>query len=312
VSTPTSALLFALSTALLLPGCLELGGSWDPSATATSSATTTTTVTNSTTATSTATSATGTTTGSTTEGSSTSTAGTTETSGCAFLGCEKDTPADTFGCDIWEQDCPEGHKCMPWANDGGSSWNATKCSPVAPNPDPVGAPCTAVDSGVSGVDSCDAESMCFDVDPETLKGTCFGFCEGGYDDVMCPEGTHCSISGDGVLLICLPSCDPLAQDCPGDDLCLPVGRNWDCILDASGKEGQYGDPCEYANACDPGLICLNPEYVPDCEASECCSPFCDTSQPNTCPGAGQVCIPWYEEGAALPGYEHVGVCGILQ
>ncbi len=39
---------------------------------------------------------------------------------------------------IWAQDCPEGEKCMPWANDGGGSWNATRCSPLDPNPSAVG------------------------------------------------------------------------------------------------------------------------------------------------------------------------------
>src|SRR5689334_12336786 len=26
-------------------------------------------------------------------------------------------------CDEWAQDCPEGEKCMPWANDGSMAWN---------------------------------------------------------------------------------------------------------------------------------------------------------------------------------------------
>ena len=63
---------------------------------------------------------------------------------------------------------------------------------------------------------------------------------------------------------------------------------------------------------DPGLVCLNPEYVPDCQAGGCCSPFCDTKEANDCPGQGQDCIPWWEEGMAPPGYETVGVCGIPQ
>ena len=35
----------------------------------------------------------------------------------------------TNECNQWVQDCPEGEKCMPWANDGGSAWNATRCRP---------------------------------------------------------------------------------------------------------------------------------------------------------------------------------------
>jgi hypothetical protein len=128
----------------------------------------------------------------------------------------------------------------------------------------------------------------------------------------CDPGFSCAIVNDGVLILCLPGCDPLLQDCDGDDLCLPLGESFGCVLVASGEEGQYGDPCEYANACDPGLVCLNPEYVPDCQAGGCCSPFCDTSEANECPGQGQDCIPWWEEGMAPPGYETVGVCGIPQ
>ena len=37
----------------------------------------------------------------------------------------------TIECDIWADDCPRGTKCMPWAADGGSTWNATKCSRLA-------------------------------------------------------------------------------------------------------------------------------------------------------------------------------------
>ena len=161
-------------------------------------------------------------------------------------------------------------------------------------------------------DTCEKSSVCWNVDLQTGEGTCLEFCHGIPRNPFCPQGFVCHIPSDGLLNVCLPWCDPLAQDCAGDELCLPYGNSWGCVLDASGEEGQYGDPCEYANTCDPGLICLNPEYVPDCQASGCCSPFCDTSAPNTCPTEGQVCIPWYEEGMAPPGLEHVGVCGVPQ
>ena len=58
-------------------------------------------------------------------------------------------------CDIWAQDCPDGEKCMPWANDGGNSWNATRCSPLDPNPGQPGDACTVEGCGVSGIDNCD-------------------------------------------------------------------------------------------------------------------------------------------------------------
>jgi hypothetical protein len=242
--------------------------------------------------------------------------------GCSFLGCSDEpstcvAPPGLDGvvrseCDVWTQDCPEGHKCVPWANDGGGSWNATRCVPLDPNPKQPGDACVAPEGGVSGVDDCDINGMCWDVDPETDEGLCVAFCEGSADDPMCAPGSTCTITNDGVLSLCLPSCDPLLQDCPGDDLCLPVNGEFACVLDASGEMGAYGDPCEYATACDPGLVCLNPEYVPDCMAGGCCSPFCDVTAPNMCPGGGQECVAWYEEGMAPPGLEDVGVCGIPQ
>ena len=251
-------------------------------------------------------------------------AGGTET-GCSFLECDIGcfAPPGLDGavrcspppdCDLWEQqDCEDGEKCAPWANDGGDSLNAAKCVPVDANPKKPGEPCLAPKGGAAGVDDCELGAMCWDVDEETKEGVCVGLCDGSIDEPTCAEpATSCVIANDGVLILCLPTCDPLAQDCPDSDLCLPVGEGFGCVSDASGEGGAYGDPCEYANSCKPGLACLNPEYVPDCQASGCCSPFCDTSAPNTCPTEGQVCIPWYEEGMAPPGLEHVGVCGVPQ
>ena len=33
-----------------------------------------------------------------------------------------------------------------------------------------------------------------------------------------------------------------------------------------------------------------------------------SSGESMCPGQGQVCEPWYEEGTAPPGEEHIGYC----
>ena len=122
----------------------------------------------------------------------------------------------------------------------------------------------------------------------------------------------CWVTSESALWLCLFWCDPLAQDCPDDYLCVGSQGAFMCVIDASGEEGQYSDPCEWTDACDPGLVCLNPEYVPGCQAGGCCSPFCDTSKANTCPGDGQECIAWFEEGMAPPGFEDVGVCGVPQ
>ncbi|MEZ4383202.1 MAG: ribulose phosphate epimerase [Nannocystaceae bacterium] len=253
-------------------------------------------------------------TGSTTSASSATTdpTGDTGTTGCTFLSCQDGGGSDAE-CDPWMEDCPEGEKCMPYADDGGSSWNNLKCVPIDESPGQPGDECTTKGTGgVSGTDDCDLHAMCWDVDPDTDKGVCVAFCDGTPDNAMCDPGFGCAQVNDGALNLCLPACDPLSQDCPGDDLCLWLGDGWGCVLDASGEMGAYADPCEYANACDPGLMCIDAGYVPNCQAGGCCTPFCDTVDGPACPGQGQECLPWYEEGMEEPGYETVGVCGIPQ
>ncbi|MBC8072171.1 MAG: ribulose phosphate epimerase [Deltaproteobacteria bacterium] len=217
-------------------------------------------------------------------------------------------------CDIWAQDCPDGEKCMPWANDGGGSWNATRCSPLDANPGQPGDSCTVEGSGVSGIDNCDIAAMCWNTDAENI-GTCVGFCEGSEANPVCPNpGTGCSITNEGTLILCLPFCDPLLQDCSDTEACYPEPNGFFCSPDASGEMGAFGDPCEFLNVCDAGLFCADAGVVPDCAGSTgCCSEYCDISDPNpVCMGAGQECTPFYEENQAPPGYENVGVCVIPQ
>lgn len=131
---------------------------------------------------------------------------------------------------------------------------------------------------------------------------------------------QCRVSAGFGLWLCLPSCSPIAQDCLRGQACYPIGNAWDCAPDASGDGGAYGEPCEFINVCDPGLICVDVSYVPPglpCELeSACCTEVCDLADPLgdlQCAGAaeGQVCQPWYEgyeEAEAPPGYENLGVC----
>ncbi|MBV1858549.1 MAG: hypothetical protein KUG77_09065 [Nannocystaceae bacterium] len=215
-------------------------------------------------------------------------------------------------CDIWAQDCEDGEKCAPWANDGGSAWNATRCVPIDLDPVGVGEACVVEGSGVSGIDNCEAGSMCWDVDGETNEGTCVSLCEGSPEAPTCaPAGTACSIANQGVLIVCLPICNPLADECAEGQGCYPVGEVFQCAPDASsGDQGQPGDPCEFINACDNGSGCVNPTLVP-CPAGSagCCSSFCDvTGDGSECLG-GQECVPWFEMGEEPDMcLEGVGVC----
>jgi hypothetical protein len=238
----------------------------------------------------------------------------TSTTDASFIAMP-DGGTGTKECDPWVQDCPPGEKCMPYSGDGDNSWESLKCTMVGMNPGQVGDVCTTEGGGTSGIDSCDVGHMCWNLDPDTGEGTCVKFCTGSPDQPTCDvPGTSCTIANEGVLILCLPQCDPLIQDCANEDLCIPNPMNPDsfiCVLDASGEEGQEFDACEYANACDKGFVCLGPELSMKCDpmAQGCCIGFCDTTAP-ACTEATEECIAWYEMGMAPPGFENVGVCGI--
>jgi hypothetical protein len=206
--------------------------------------------------------------------------------------------AGSIECDPFAEDCPCDEKCMPWANDGGSAWNALMCTPVAPDPKQVGEPCTVEGNGVSGIDDCDIHSMCWNVDPETNMGECVAFCTGSAKEPACErECANCAIANDGVLALCFPTCDPLAMDCGEGQTCLPLfGDDFMCSLDLSGDGGAAGDPCEYFNGCDPGLVCLDASYLPSCESAGCCTPFCDVTDPDACTAGppSESCHLWTE------------------
>lgn len=216
----------------------------------------------------------------------------------------------TIECDIWAQDCVEGEKCAAWANDGGSSWNATRCVPVDAAPVGPGDPCTVVGSGVSGLDNCDETSMCWDADPDTNVGTCVALCEGSENAPTCaPEGTACSISNEGVLILCLPICNPLADECGDGQGCFPVGEFFQCAPVAAGAEP--GEPCQFVNACADGSACVTAGIVPGCAGGACCSSYCDVMGDGSECLEGQECMPWYEMGQEPDVcLEGVGVCAV--
>jgi hypothetical protein len=235
--------------------------------------------------------------------------GSSSSSGGGFI-VEDDTPNGNIECDVFAQDCPDGFKCMPWANDGGGSWNAAKCTEVANDAGAPGDPCKAEGGGVSGVDDCELGTMCWFLD-EKNEGTCIDMCKGTIDAPTCPDQSQiCDISNDGVIIICLDTCYPLTQDCPDGQICFwDGGTEFICDFDASGDAGKYQDPCAYINVCDYGLWCAGPESVPDCVSDTgCCTPYCSLETPD-CP-AGTVCEAWYEEGNSPPGQEDIGGCVI--
>ena len=195
-------------------------------------------------------------------------------------------------CSLWDQDCPEDSKCMPWGNDGGTQWNATRCSPIALSPGQAGDPC-AMEGGtaVSGVDDCDIGHMCFHVDPETLEGVCVAMCEGSENVPVCADSSlSCSISHEGTMILCLQPCDPLAQDCPEGLSCQAAASEFVCVRPGVGT---IGDPCGLFVDCEAGLSCVATSTA-KCDGT-CCTEAYDPATP-ACSLPEQACVPFDDAG----------------
>ncbi|MCH9688883.1 MAG: hypothetical protein K0V04_46045 [Deltaproteobacteria bacterium] len=235
-------------------------------------------------------------------------------SGGGDIVLEPDGSPVTFECDPYAQNCPKGEKCLPWANDGGGAWNATTCSPIVEQPHQLGEECMAIGFASAGADTCDLGLMCWGVDLMTNLGTCVAMCGGSAAAPVCePEGTACSITNSGSVVLCLPMCSPLDQDCGANQGCYPIGGSWVCAPDASNAGGGYQEVCAFINVCDPGLVCIDAASTPNCAGDACCTELCEVDNPagaSQCQGAadGQFCAPWYGAGAAPSGFEDVGLC----
>ncbi len=238
---------------------------------------------------------------------STSSADSSSESGPGFL-----EPVDTDGaatCDAYLQDCPDAEKCNPYADDGGGAWNALGCFPVVPAPNQPGEPCETVGGGTSGFDTCDVGSMCWNVDTETNIGSCVAMCEGSIDAPVCSDlSTTCSIANEGVLNLCLLSCDPQGDDCPEGETCYELEAGPVCAPTAAPAPGAPGTSCDNIASCDLGAICVTAAaHGPGCDGQGCCTEVCELSDP-LCENPNQVCQEWFEEGMVPPGFEGFGVC----
>jgi hypothetical protein len=232
--------------------------------------------------------------------SSTSAPATTEEPSCNFLGCD-DVPREDPPCDTYSQDCPEGQKCTYNGYPG-----LHHCVDVPADPQPPGAPCQAEGGLWDGEDNCGVGGVCWHVDERSGEGECVSFCAGSPNRPTCEDpATLCFVGCQDCVGMCIKGCDPLAGECSDGQVCVPQGSTFMCVYDASGELGAYLDPCEYGNACDPGLFCAYPDVVAGCEGdSGCCTPFCDLNDPQ-CPDALQ-CDPYFTEPS--PGQEHIGLC----
>lgn len=213
-------------------------------------------------------------------------------------------------CSPADQDCPEGEKCTGYVvQDGYCCVDANKCVPVIGTLQ-LGDPCTRTADN----DDCDVGLFCMTkTSGSTGEGVCLAFCDAGEQD--CHEDglpdAKCVAFNDGTLPLCQDDCDPVTQDCGGSLGCYGVGdQGFVCSL--PGFEdglGNDGDMCYTVQSCKPGLGCTAAEVLDGCDASRCCTPYCDLSEPDTCL-APEACVPYFEANTAPPGYENVGLCAI--
>ncbi len=218
-------------------------------------------------------------------------------------------------CDLFAQDCPDGHKCVPCSDDGGPAWNTTCCVDVVQDPAGLDEACELIGRPASGPDTCDFGLMCWDVQRDGM-GECAAICGGSLRDPECPDDHDCASSGSGVIVLCLPLCHPLTLPCDDGEGCYPSNDAFSCAPDASGRTGGHGDPCQFINACDPDAFCIGADAHSACDDPlGCCAAVCDTSDPNAdamCAALdpGQSCESWYVQGMAPEGYDNVGVCAL--
>jgi len=196
---------------------------------------------------------------------------------------------------------------MPYATDGGDSWNANKCTPV--DEGKSGAPCIAMkQSATSGYDTCGPDLICWEVDPDTLAGICYSLCGGSPITPICGPGTSCSQTNKGVVNVCLETCDPVTDLCAADQVCVPDNVEEFLCLGASGDNVAVGSACSFINECVAGSLCAAPSSAALCDqqAVGCCLPFCSLKQMGCPPGLE--CLGYFPEGMVPPEHAVLGLC----
>jgi hypothetical protein len=207
-------------------------------------------------------------------------------------------------CDTFAQDCPDGEKCVPGPNRGGSC-NPQSCREVVGDKQPS-EPCSLVDNS----DDCGESSWCYPGRFEDdSPAVCIEFCLGTADDASCSNPDEVCVidtaSYDGELG-CRPRCNPLAPEgCLADEVCT-IGtseqKDFGCLI--ANAELAAGAVCNHDQDCAAGL-CLDADELPDCGTVRCCSSFCDVLAPDCPDGSECVAIELADNPEST-----VGVCRI--
>ena len=259
-----------------------------------------------------------TTTGADTTSSSTGTAETHGSTDNGATGAADSTGSDPIECDVFGGDCPDGEKCLPWAPSADEPYTGTRCVPAGDKDE--GEACQVEQHPLSGLDDCVAEAVCWHVDPVTLQGQCVRRCQSDTVEPGCdlPCNALCTIGSELAPPLCLPPCNPLAQDCEDGFTCVAADTHFVCVLDRSGAGGAMGEPCSGIDTCDPGLFCLSALAWPDCEGpGGCCAPACDVTAMDSCADAPPMteCVAWYgpdnaPDNTMCTPFDQIGVCAL--
>lgn len=229
-------------------------------------------------------------------------------------GTKPDAGSTGGACDPLFQDCAEGEGCYGYDDE-------FVCAAIS-NPGHAGDGCESVsgcDAGLQCVPGdaladCGGTGCCTPFCDLTEDGPCANpkakcvpyFEEGaaapGHDDIGLCIADDSGPFGDG--------CHPLLQDCAADEGCYLRKDEFGCA--AIAERGEAGDACEYLNSCDQGLQCVNADRLDGCNATACCTYFCDSTDDTgfECPFPGRDCIRLYVPGSAPPGFEDVGICAV--
>ena len=120
------------------------------------------------------------------------------------------------------------------------------------------------------------------------------------------------IAFEGTIILCLPNCDPFAPECGGGTECVgavwhyPFPVSFVCLPVPPFQPHGYGEPCQYVDVCDVGLLCVGADDVPGCADSGCCTVMGESAAPPVCPDETQTCIP-LDDAMPLDGLCYCGV-----
>ncbi|MEM6294502.1 MAG: hypothetical protein AAGA54_24730, partial [Myxococcota bacterium] len=137
---------------------------------------------------------------------------------------------------------------------------------------------------------------------------CLAFCDPAVGDRSCAEpDTACVIANDGVLPLCLPTCNPLEPTCDADQGCYPGTDQTFVCIDESTKH--WTEPDVFHSFCPPGSFAVEASEANGCAEDEpCCVAFCDLNAADGCEPE-ETCVPYFDDLTEVDASLHaVGRC----